>query len=35
MCPLLAQVLIGFYSFNYVTAINGTNEVNKGGGMRH
>jgi hypothetical protein len=36
MCPLLAPVLIAFFSFSFsfAAAVNSTNEANKAGGMR-
>jgi len=35
MCPLLAQLIIGFFSFFFAAAVYGTNEANKAGGMPH
>jgi hypothetical protein len=32
MCPLLASILIGFFSFLIAAAVNSTNEANKAGG---
>jgi hypothetical protein len=31
MCPLLAQIIIGFFSFFFAVAVYSTNEVNKAG----
>jgi hypothetical protein len=33
--PLLAPLIIGFFSFFFAAAIYGTNEANKAGGMSH
>jgi hypothetical protein len=33
MCPLLAQLIIGFFSF-FAAAVYSTNETNKAGGTR-
>jgi hypothetical protein len=35
MCPLLAQLIIGFFFLFYAAAVYSTNEANKAGGMRH
>jgi hypothetical protein len=35
VCPLLAQLIIGFFSSFSVAAIHSTNEANKAGGICH
>jgi hypothetical protein len=35
MCPLLAQLKIGFFSSFFAAAINSTIEANKAASMRH
>jgi hypothetical protein len=35
MCLLLAQLIIGFFSFFFAAAVYSTNEANKAGGMCH
>jgi len=34
MCPLLAPLIIGFFSFFFAAAIYSTNEANKAGSTR-
>jgi hypothetical protein len=33
--PLVAPLVIGFFSFFFAAALNNTNEANKAGGMHH
>jgi hypothetical protein len=35
MCPLLAPLVIGFFSFFFAAAVYSTKEANKAGGMCH
>jgi hypothetical protein len=35
MCPLLAQLIIGFFFIFFVAAVYSTNEANKAGSTRH
>ncbi len=35
MCPLLASLVIGFFSFFFAAAVYSTNEANKAGGTCH